>query len=76
MPALQAEQRQPAPLGQLGPYELHEVRSQDTFSTVYRAFEPALERPVAVEVLAAELSAGPARQAFSARGPRRRRSLS
>jgi eukaryotic-like serine/threonine-protein kinase len=52
------------PLGMLGPYELHEVIRQDAFGTVYRAFEPALQRPVAVEVLAAELSVGAARQAF------------
>jgi WD40 repeat protein len=63
-PEAAAASATPAPLGQLGTYELHEVISQNAFSTVYRAFEPALQRPVAIEALAPDLAAGPARQAF------------
>jgi eukaryotic-like serine/threonine-protein kinase len=53
-------------LGRLGPYEVSEVLGQGGFGIVFKAFDPALGRTVAVKVLAAQLatSAG-ARKRFA-----------
>jgi WD40 repeat protein len=53
IPAVPAAEQQ---AGQLGRYRLDAVLGQGTFGTVYRAFDPVLQRPVALKVprLAAE----------------------
>src|SRR4051794_38979394 len=53
-------------LGRLGPYEVSEVLGQGGFGIVFKAFDAALGRTVAVKVLAAQLatSAG-ARKRFA-----------
>jgi serine/threonine-protein kinase len=56
----------PAVLGRLGTYEVLEVVGQGGMGVVLKAFDPALHRPVAIKVLAAEYAAnGSARKRFA-----------
>jgi serine/threonine protein kinase len=56
----------PAVLGRLGAYEVLEVVGQGGMGVVLKAFDPALHRPVAIKVLAAEYAAnGSARKRFA-----------
>jgi hypothetical protein len=56
----------PAALGRLGNYEVLEVIGRGGMGLVLKAFDPALHRPVAIKVLAAELAAnGAARKRFA-----------
>src|SRR5262245_15749944 len=55
----------PDALGRLGHYEVLEALGQGGFGTLFRAFDTALERIVAIKVLAPEVAAGsPARKRF------------
>jgi serine/threonine-protein kinase len=56
----------PTVLGRLGAYEVLEVVGQGGMGVVLKAFDPALHRPVAIKVLAAEFAAnGSARKRFA-----------
>jgi serine/threonine protein kinase len=56
----------PGSLGRLGSYEVLEVIGRGGMGIVLRAFDPALHRPVAIKVLAAELALhGAARKRFA-----------
>src|SRR5262245_59593308 len=56
----------PGLLGRLGPYDVLEVIGQGGSGVVLKAFDPALHRPVAIKVLAAEYAArGVARKRFA-----------
>jgi serine/threonine-protein kinase len=56
----------PAVLGRLGTYDVLEVVGQGGMGVVLKAFDPALHRPVAIKVLAAEFAAnGSARKRFA-----------
>jgi serine/threonine-protein kinase len=53
-------------LGRLGPYEVLDVLGRGGWGIVLKAFDPALHRPVAIKVLAAEYAAnGTARKRFA-----------
>jgi eukaryotic-like serine/threonine-protein kinase len=53
-------------LGRLGPYEIIDVLGQGGMGVVLKAFEPALNRVVAIKVLAPQMAAsGAARRRFS-----------
>src|SRR5262249_44353759 len=55
----------PASLGRLGHYEVLEVRGKGGFGIVFRAFDEALQRVVAVKALDPQLGANsPARKRF------------
>jgi mono/diheme cytochrome c family protein len=55
----------PESLGQFGPYQVLELLGQGGMGIVLRAFDPTLERTVAIKVLAPQLAALPtARQRF------------
>ena len=43
----------------LGPYEIHEVIGRGGMSTVYRAYQPSMDRDVAVKIISSELAADP-----------------
>jgi serine/threonine protein kinase len=56
----------PGSLGRIGIYEVLETIGQGGMGIVLRAFDPALHRPVAIKVLAAEFAIhGTARQRFA-----------
>src|SRR5579871_3984638 len=56
----------PDSLGRLGAYEVQEVIGRGGMGVVLKAFDPALHRPVAIKVLAAEYAArGAARKRFA-----------
>jgi serine/threonine protein kinase len=56
----------PASLGRLGNYEVLELLGRGGMGLVLKAFDPALHRPVAIKVLAAEYAAnGAARKRFA-----------
>jgi hypothetical protein len=44
------EEREPPPLGRVGRFELRAALGQGTFGRVYRAYDPALDREVALKV--------------------------
>jgi serine/threonine protein kinase len=53
-------------LGKLGPYRVLQMLGQGGMGLVLRAFDPALNRPIAIKVLAPQLaSSGAARQRFA-----------
>lgn len=47
------------PLGRIGPYELRGVLGQGGMATVYRAYQPALDREVAIKVIAKQFASDP-----------------
>src|SRR5262249_15429677 len=56
----------PTSLGRLGSYEVREVLGHGGMGVVLRAFDPALHRPVAIKVLAAQYAVhGTARRRFA-----------
>jgi serine/threonine-protein kinase len=64
------EYLQPSPhpkaLGRLGPYDVLDIIGRGGMGVVLKAFDPALHRPVAIKVLAAEYAThGAARQRFA-----------
>ena len=48
-----------SPIGTLGRYELRAILGQGGFATVYRAWDPALRREVALKVLRPHLAEQP-----------------
>ncbi|MBN1200254.1 MAG: protein kinase [Anaerolineae bacterium] len=44
---------------ELGPYTLHEVIGQGGMATVYRAYQPSMDRDVAIKIIASDLAADP-----------------
>src|SRR4029077_11179695 len=60
-----APPRRPDSLGRIGHYEVLEVLGRGGFGIVFRAFDDALQRVVAVKVLAPQMAAtSPARKRF------------
>jgi serine/threonine protein kinase len=65
-----ASSDEPGSLGRLGAYEVTDVLGHGGFGVVFKAFDPALGRPVAIKVLAPQLATSAAARGRFAREAR------